>query len=103
MRGTARPCSSTGVGSLLGSIVTTTAAFAVPFSAATTTGPGTTGSKGADTTGTSSTPPSRIDNVRVVRHDSLASNLYRQTFNVNPPPDLFNYVRPATDQEWIKE
>jgi hypothetical protein len=44
-----------------------------------------------------------IDNVRVVRHDSLASNLYRHTFNVDPPKDLFVTVRPATDQEWIKE
>ena len=48
-------------------------------------------------------PEQEIDNVRVVKTDILELERYRHTFQVNPPEDLFVYVRPATDQEWIKE
>jgi hypothetical protein len=48
-------------------------------------------------------PESEIENLRVEKHDILARRNYRHTFNVDPPKDLFVAVRPATDQEWIKE
>ena len=48
-------------------------------------------------------PEQEIDNVRVEKYDSLAQQDYSRTFNVDPPEDLFVSVRPATDQEWIKE
>jgi hypothetical protein len=48
-------------------------------------------------------PESEIENVRVEKIDILESQDYRHTFNVNPPEDLFVTVRPATEQEWIKE
>jgi hypothetical protein len=48
-------------------------------------------------------PEDEIENVRVEKHDSLASQNYRRTFKVEPPQGLFTYVRPATEQEWIKE
>ena len=48
-------------------------------------------------------PEQEIDNVRVVKSDILARQIYRHTFNVNPPRDLFTDVRPATGEEWIKE
>jgi hypothetical protein len=48
-------------------------------------------------------PEREIDNVRVVKTDILERERYSHTFNVDPPPDLFVTVRPATDQEWVKE
>jgi hypothetical protein len=46
---------------------------------------------------------SEIENLRIEKIDILERQRYRQTFKVNPPEDLFTYVRPATDQEWIRE
>jgi hypothetical protein len=47
-------------------------------------------------------PESEIGNLRVERFDLLEDWRYAKTFGVEPPEDLFNHVRPATDQEWIK-
>jgi hypothetical protein len=48
-------------------------------------------------------PESEIENLRIEKTDILERERYRQTFKANPPEDLFTYVRPATDQEWIRE
>ena len=48
-------------------------------------------------------PESEIENLRIEKIDILERQRYRQTFKVNPPEDLFTYVRPATDQEWIRD
>jgi hypothetical protein len=48
-------------------------------------------------------PENEIENLRVEKIDILERERYRLTFKVDPPEDLFTYVRPATDQEWIKE
>jgi hypothetical protein len=48
-------------------------------------------------------PEWEIENVRIERTDLLEWERYRRTFKVEPPDDLFCEVRPASDQEWIKE
>jgi hypothetical protein len=48
-------------------------------------------------------PEQEIEKVRVERTDILEHQRYRQTFKVNPPEGMFVTVRPATDQEWIRE
>ena len=48
-------------------------------------------------------PEREIGNVRIEKTDILEDWRYRQTFKADPPYDLFRHVRPATDQEWIKE
>lgn len=48
-------------------------------------------------------PESEIENLRVEKIDILERERYRLTFKDDPPEDLFTYVRPATDQEWVKE
>ena len=48
-------------------------------------------------------PEAEIENVRVERMDLLEIWRYSKTFGVEPPQDLFTHVRPANEQEWIKE
>lgn len=48
-------------------------------------------------------PESEVENVRVEKTDLLERWRYRKTFGTKAPDGLFVYVRPATDQEWIKE
>ena len=48
-------------------------------------------------------PESEIENLRIEKIDILERERYRHTFNAAPPDDLFTYVRPATDKEWVRE
>lgn len=48
-------------------------------------------------------PESEIDNLRVEKIDLLETWRYSKTFGVEPPRDPFVTIRPATDQEWIRE
>jgi hypothetical protein len=46
---------------------------------------------------------SEIENLRIEKTDILERERYLKTFAVEAPEDLFVDVRPATDQEWIRE
>jgi hypothetical protein len=48
-------------------------------------------------------PESEVENLRVEKTDLLETWRYRETFGVEPPTGLFTDVRPANDQEWIRE